>query len=135
MSEAALAVQEQPLTHGDIIQRMLDIREERRALSTRDKELVEEWDLYQQLLIAQLDESGTDMTRSQVGTATITEEIVPLVEDWDTFLGYIHQEEAYHLLQRRPATAAYRELQNIGLEVPGVVPFKKRSISLRARNK
>jgi hypothetical protein len=40
---------------------------------------------------------------------------------------------ALHLLQRRPATAAFRELQEAGEAVPGLEPFTKRAISLRAK--
>lgn len=66
-------------------------------------------------------------------TFFISESTNPQVEDWDKFNDYILQERALHLLQRRPTATAYRELLSQGVEVPGVVPFVKRSIGQRKK--
>ena len=65
------------------------------------------------------------------GTASITEQILPQVVDWDALYAHIHETESYFLLQRRPAAAAFRELNASGEEVPGIEPFVQRTISLR----
>lgn len=66
-------------------------------------------------------------------TFFISETINPQVEDWDQFNAYILQEGALHLLQRRPTATAYRELLSQDVQVPGVVPFVKRSINQRKK--
>ncbi len=117
---------------SDIIKRMLEIRAERKAISERDSVLVEEWDSLEQALMSRLDEEGTKSAASMLGTAVITETEVPQVEDWDAVEAYIYENEAVHILQRRIATGAFRELLAAGTPIPGTRPLTKRSISLTA---
>lgn len=131
MSEAAEL--KQPLTMADIINQMKAVREERRELSARDKELVADWRALEAELMHQLDEQGMTKASSIVGTATITETILPNVVDWDAFYGYIKEEDAFHLLQRSPTAAAFREMNSSGQQVPGVEPYTQRKISLRKK--
>lgn len=117
---------------GDIIRRMREVRDERRQISERDKELVAEWrDLEMQLLL-RLDEQDMEKaTVSGAGTASITTKTLPQVVDWDAFYAYMQEQDSLYLLQRRVATSAWNELRNSGIEVPGITPYEQRSISLR----
>lgn len=124
--------EKQPLTPGDMIARLREIREERRQISDRDSELVEEWRNVEGMFLRYLDEQGMTKASSDSGTASISEEVVPMTDNWDEFIAYVQQEQAFHLIQRRVATGAYREMLQSGQEVPGLKPFVKRSISLRA---
>jgi predicted metal-binding protein len=83
--------------------------------------------------MARLEAEGIDGARGKLASVGINESIVPTVEDWDEFYRFIHRNKGYHLLERRAAAGAYRELleQRKGKPVPGVVPFKKRTLSLR----
>lgn len=123
----------QPPNLGETISRMLEIRAEKARLADLEKVLNEEWRLHEANLIRLLDEQGATKVSSGVATASVTTEIVPMVDDWERFYDYIYNERAFHLLQRRPSSAAYRELQQAGTDIPGVTPFSKRSISLRAK--
>jgi len=122
-----------PLNIGKVISQMLEIREERRKIGARDKELVALWEAGQATLINALDAQTQTTAGTPFGTATITEEVVPQIDDWDTYYAYIKDNDAWHLLQRRPAAAAFRELHEAGEVVPGASAFVKRSISLRAK--
>ena len=133
MTAAAETLTEQPLTTAKIIERMVNVREERRKISARDKELVDEWRSLEMELITRLDEEEMEKASSKYGTASITEQVLPQVVDWDAFYAYIHENQAFHLLQRRPTAAAYRELQESGQDVPGVEPYTQRSIGLRKK--
>lgn len=121
----------QTLSIRDIIKRMAEIRAERRAISDRDKELIDEWRSNEMELIIRLDEQGQTLARTEEGTASITEQILPQVVDWDVLFEHIQETGDFHLLQRRPAAAAFRELNSAGIEVPGIEPYTQRSISLR----
>ena len=68
---------------------------------------------------------------SQAASAILTETVVPKIDDWDEFYSYIQENEAFHLLQRRPSTAACRETLEAGEQIAGVSTFTKRAISLR----
>jgi hypothetical protein len=123
----------QPLNTAAIIARMVDIRDERRTIRAKDKELVSEWRSFELELLTRLDEQEMAKVTVGAGTASITERILPNVEDWDAFYKHIHDTESYYLLERRPAAAAFREIVSSGDFVPGVVPYTQRQISLRKK--
>lgn len=64
-------------------------------------------------------------------TATVTESEQPNVTDWDDFYKYIIENDMMHLLQKRAAANACRELWEMGDEIAGVEPYTKRALSLR----
>lgn len=130
MPQSNVASITQPPTLGAIIESLLEIRDERRRIAARDKELVEAWRTNEMLMISALDAQGSITSATTAGRATISEEVVPNVDDWDAFYDYIWEQKAFHLLQKRPAAAAYRELVAAGEDVKGLSPFTKRSISL-----
>jgi hypothetical protein len=55
-----------------------------------------------------------------MGTIYISPQVAPKVVDWDKFYGYISKTEAFHMLERRPSRAAFRELHEAHKHVPGV---------------
>jgi hypothetical protein len=122
----------EPRKLSDVIERMLQIRAERKRLSEEDSALVEEWEGLEQYVMQRLDEEGTKSVSSNLGSAIITESEVPQVEDWDAVEKYIYDNQAVHVLQRRVATGAFRELLAAGTPIPGVKPLTKRTISLTA---
>lgn len=128
---AAVDTQKQPLTTGDIIALMLETREERRTIAARDKELIEVWRSLEMELLLRLDEQSMTKASTGFGTATITETVLPQVQDWDEFYEHIKETDSFYLLQKRVAAAAYRELQQAGEDVPGISPYPQRSINLR----
>lgn len=123
------------MTPGEMIAAMDNIREERKSLAQRDKELVQLWRDIESAMIAHGDNQGMNKMSSEVDgatlTATITEEVVPNAVDWDEIYKYIIENEAMHILQRRVSTAAFRELQGAGESIPGVEPYTNRKILLR----
>ncbi len=124
---------DQPLTAAQIVEKMVTIRDERRSISSRDKELVEEWRKYELDLMKILAEQGMEKVSTPSGTASINKTILPQVVDWDEFYQYIVDNDAFHMLQKRPAAAAFRELQEAGEEVAGVIPYEKTEIGLRKK--
>jgi hypothetical protein len=110
---------------------MADIRDERRNIADRDKELVAEWRALEMELITRYEEQGVQKATTDAGTASITEMVVPQVVDWDAVYEHIKETGDFYLLQKRPAAAAFRELHEGGIEVPGIQPYTKKTISLR----
>lgn len=121
------------LTMADLIAKLHDVREERRRISARDKELVEEWRRLEMEAITRLSDQGMEKASTDVGTISISKTILPQVVDWDAFYAYIVEHDAFHMLQRRPAAAAFRELHDSGETVSGVEPYEQQSIGLRKK--
>jgi acyl CoA:acetate/3-ketoacid CoA transferase alpha subunit len=110
---------------------MVENREERRRIKERDSELVAHFRSLEMELLVRLDEQGMLKASTDAGTASITETILPNVVDWDAVYEHIRETGDFYLLQKRPATAAFRELHQSDIKVPGMEPYTKRTISLR----
>lgn len=120
-------------TLDELIDDLTRIRAERKRIAKLDEDLVEEWRAAEGALIARLDAQKVNRVSTDSATATITEDDVPMVIDWDVVWDYIIANHASHLMQRRIATAAWRELKDAGIPTPGIDVYKKREISLRKR--
>ena len=64
-------------------------------------------------------------------TFTIEPETAPQIADWDEFYKFIHENEYYHLLQKRFAVLACRELWELGEVIPGVNKFTSNKVRIK----
>jgi len=120
-----------PLTTSAIIAKLAEVRDEKRRIKEREKELIDEWRTLEMELLIRLDEQGMLKASTGIGTASITEVVLPQVTDWDAVYEHIKVTGDFYLLQKRPAAAAFRELLESGETIPGMEAYTKRSISLR----
>jgi len=120
-----------PITTSAIIAKLVEVRDEKRRIKEREKELTDEWRSLEMELLVRLEEQGMKKASTDDGTASITEVVLPQVVDWDAVYAHIKETDSFYLLQKRPAAAAFRELLDSGEEVPGMEPYTKKSISLR----
>lgn len=140
-----ILIENSPLTVSEIIAELFEIRTARKEIAEKDSELVKKWEGLEEILLGKMREQGSVRVSSKLGTASISEQTLPIVEDWDTFYDWLWENRAFHLLQRRVAVGAYRELIDAdkaahpGEEeaerppvVPGTRPIVKKSINLRA---
>lgn len=118
---------------GKTIDALHALREHKRALEAELKDVRQEIEEAEQNVMEMLKQNGVTMSAGEHATVSITETVVPAVEDWDAFYEHIMQTGDFHLLERRPASRAYRELLESGEDVPGLRPFTKRNLSLRSK--
>jgi hypothetical protein len=114
-----------------MIDQLFEMREEYRRLSKEADAIKTEMEEMELELMSSLDNIGLQMGRGSRASASVTEQVLPNVTDWDAFNQYVYENEALYLLQRRVSAPAWRELTESGDGVPGTEPFTKRSISLR----
>lgn len=108
-----------------------DLRERKRELEAEVKSIDKALAENELLIIERLDEMGVNKFAVGKLSFSISENTVGNVEDWDQVHAYIRDNNAFHLVQRRLANAAYKELLDMGEELPGVVPFNKRTLNFR----
>lgn len=114
-----------------LVQTLWTIREDLRGLAAQEKEFKDRYDSVKKELLAQLDEQGVSGIKTSVARVSITESQVPKLLDWEAFCNYIKEHDAFHLLQKRPAATAIKELSTIeGATPPGVELLTIRDISL-----
>lgn len=121
-------------TLGSVVDSMVALREERRAIAARDKELEEQYKEAQQQLIEMLDAQGLEKCTGNSATASISEtEVFNFDGDdgFEKFMTHIARVKRWDLVQRRPSNASCREYYAQKGAIPGLVPFTERKINLR----
>lgn len=118
---------------GALIDQMWSLREKKRELEAGLKDLEGQIADIESSLMEQMGQQGVDKMSGAMATVSISTNTVAQVEDWDSFLAYVYKKKYGHLLQRRVSDPAYRELLEQGVKVPGVSPFSKQRLNLRAR--
>lgn len=121
------------LTLQELIGQSMELKREIDALAKQQTELTNQRDAILNQILAKMDEDGIQRTGTEDANVMVSENIVPTVQDWDAFYSFIRENDAFHLLQRRVTAASYREYLDAGVEIPGVIPFEKRSVLVRKR--
>lgn len=121
------------MTLGELTDERDQLRERKRQLNAGLKAVDAMLKENEQAMLDALDEQGVEATRVNGVSISISEQVVPTVENWDQVYDYIRQHDAFYLLQRRMNTGPYKELLDMGEELPGVTPFTKRSINMTKR--
>lgn len=117
-------------TIGAKIDQLHALREDKRELEKQVKEISSEMSALESELIDQMDAEETTKSAGKAASVSITKSVVPAVENWDVFYEFIREHNYFHMLERRPAVLACREMFEHNGQIPGVVPFVKRKLNL-----
>lgn len=103
-----------------------------RDLDNKLKALKRSFREKEEKILDRMQEEGALKVTGQSATISVSINTVASVKDWDKFYRYIKQHNAFHLLERRPASKAWREEVEIrrGKPVPGSEGFEKRTLNL-----
>ena len=121
-----------PALSGVAVDTLIKLREKKRDLEASVKSLEGQIEDAQSVLLEEMEAAGVEKLSGKLGTVSITSSVVANVEDWDLLYPYIAKNKLWHLLQRRVSDPAYRELLEAGKKVPGIQPFNKKRLNLRA---
>ena len=119
-----------PPSLGDKIDLLFAVRERMRAAQAIFDRFEEDYKAVEKAAAEQMATEHVSGSRGTKATLSISESIVPQVEDWDRFYAFITKHKYFHLLDRRPSVAGCRELFETKGAIPGVVPFTKQKYSL-----
>lgn len=86
-------------------------------------------------LLEAMDELGLKQAGSSHGMVSLADETLPTVDKdrWEEVWTFIFQNGYLELLRRQLNSTAFKELQQLGVEIPGVTPFVRRNVNLRSR--
>lgn len=120
-------------TQGDIINRLIKLRNEKRTLESQLKLIEQQYNETKQNLIQQFKDSNTLSGKTTAGSATYTTRTIANLVDPDAFWAYIFTTRDTSLISHaRPATKACQELQLMNTPVPGIEFIEIPDISLRS---
>jgi hypothetical protein len=115
----------------DEIDRMFMLREQKRGLENQIKEVNTEFNKVHEWCLERMDEVGTSTARGRYASVSITESVVPRIEDWGAVQDWIMENDGIYLVHKRISSGPWKELLDTGEIVPGISPYTKRQISLR----
>jgi len=114
---------------GNIVDEIYQVRAQRLRLEDEVSMLKERQTNLEQEFIARAQEQNLISAKGHTASSSVKEQVLPHVDDWDSLYRFIHANNYYHLLERRPSVGAFRELFDKGIEVPGVEPFIKYKVN------
>jgi len=117
---------------GSAIDDLWKLREEKRQVEEKVKEIEAKIEALQEVLLEELGKQGLDKATGKNASVSVGNTVVANVQDWDALWAYITKTKNFQLVQKRVADAAYRELLGMGRTIPGVSPFTKRRLNLRS---
>ena len=120
-------------TMDDLLKDLYNERELLKELQSKEKAAKQVINELETRIIINLENQGVDRIGNDVCTVSIKKEIVPTVEDWDSVFQHISDTGQFELLQRRMSATSYRELQQMGQEVPGVVSTELTRMNFRSK--
>ncbi len=120
---------------GTKIDTLFGLREKKRKLSAKLKDIEADMKPLEAEIMAALDAENTIKTSSRTATVSISEAEVPSATDWDAFNKYVRRNNYFHLYQRRVSATAFRELleSRRGKAIPGIESVNIRKLNLRKR--
>lgn len=131
-AKKAPAAPKRALSPGAQIDSLFALREKKRALESAANEVAEQISAAETELIETMTANGVDKMTGKLASVSISTSIVASVGDWDELWKFITKTKNTQLVQRRVSDPAYRELLEMGKIVPGVTPFEKQRLNLRA---
>lgn len=114
-----------------LIESLCSLKRSKKDLENQVKDIDKDISTVEGQIMVEMDALGVLESKSAIGKVSIGESTYPHVESWDQFYQFILENKYMHLLERRPAVLAYRELLELGKPVPGVLPFTKRKLTFK----
>ena len=118
---------------NDLLLRLNKTRKEIKSIDDTRARFSREKNELEAQIINQMNDQGIEQVGNDLCTVSIRKEIVPKVEDWDQVYDYLLRTKQFELLHKKMAATAYRELQVMGLQVPGVKPKELTRINFRSK--
>lgn len=115
---------------GNIIDNIHALREEKRALEKKIKEIEAVYHAAEEQLMARFDAEGVTASRGKAASCSVSVSVSGNVTDWDAFNAFVKKKGYFHLYFKRLSDPALRELWEQGKSIPGVVPFNKRRLNV-----
>lgn len=110
---------------GKLIDDLDKVREKKRALDEKVKDLEAQYRELSETILKMLEEQDLPKASGKRATVSRSEALVGQLEDWEALTKYISRTKNFQLFERRISAAAFRELFEKKGEVPGIKPFTK----------
>jgi len=123
-------------TLGSLADKIWQLKQSKAAATKVVDGIAAEITAVEEEIFKALDAQDSRKAEGRLASISINTSIVPTTEDWDAFISFVGagkrgDKKAYlHLVEKRVAVPAYRELLTLGIAPPGLKPFDKRTLSV-----
>lgn len=127
-----------PPTIGSLADQRWALKIKKTAASKVVDDIDDEIKALEKQIIEMLDSQDTRKGEGKLCSISINSSIVPSTKDWDAYIKFVAagkrgDKNAYlHLVQKRVSVEAWRELLELGINIPGIEPFTARTLSVTA---
>jgi hypothetical protein len=128
-----------PRTVGVTIDKLWELREQKRKIETDLKAVEADMGLLEEHLSGLMEREGVDKSTGKHASVSFSMSVIATNpegrdpdESWAEFMTFVAKKKYWHLVEKRVSAPAYRELLDAGVKVPGRVPFTKKRMNLRA---
>ena len=115
---------------GQFIDQLTEVKLLRQFHEKQAEKFTKEQTDLEEIIIRMMEEQHLEKAAHGGTTVAPKRSTYAHVEDWAKLYAFIEQEHFLHLLEKRVSVTGYRELLELGREVPGVVPFVKTKLSV-----
>lgn len=115
---------------GDLIDKLTELRVQRGYHEKQAEVFASQIAIVEEEIIHAMADQKLERAAHGGTTVTPKDHTYASVEDWEKFYDFIVENRYLHLLEKRVSVTGYRELVELGREVPGVVPFVKTKLSV-----
>ena len=105
---------------SELINQLVNIRQQRSELAKQDKELVQQASQLEADIMHAMNEAGTFRASSDIGhSVSMVKKVHPTIVDWDAFYTYLSETKNFDLIQKRLSGPAFRDRWEQGVAIPG----------------
>ncbi len=117
---------------GQKVDKMVLLREQKRQLEEKIKKIQEQYNALQYKVIEEMELLGINSFKSELGSASVNEQIFFSIEDHETLMKYVEKEHMMGILAKTLNQGACRELlKEKNVIPPGCKTASKTKINLR----
>ncbi len=126
-------MEEQKQTMDELLTELTEVRTNLKGLQEKERGFKSRKMELEAKIVSSLRQQGIDRVGNDSCTLSIKEEIVPTVQDWDEVYKYLIQTKQFELIQKRMSATAFRELLQMGMNVPGVKATELTRVNFRSK--
>jgi hypothetical protein len=113
----------------ELVQAYIDLRNKKSQLKAQYEAKVAKYERTQDLIEASMlqkfEQMGVDSVKTPMGTAYAQTRASASVGDWDTFIGFVKEHDAYEMIERRVSKAAIEQYKAVHADLPPGVNFSE----------
>lgn len=107
---------------GTMIDELVELREKKAYHEAQATAFSKEISIKEESIIHEMADQNLEKAAHNGVTVHAKKHVYAHVEDWNALWDFLIENRYTQLLERRVAVKAYRELLELGREIPGVVP-------------